>query len=50
MNTSELYDKIWVDIRDEDLEPIPTGWVSEDEKYRFEGEWRLTNHTKYVRM
>lgn len=38
MNTSELYDKIWVDIRDEDLEPIPTGWVSEDEKYRFEGE------------
>ena len=38
MNTSELYDNIWVDIRDEDLEPIPTGWVSEDEKYRFEGE------------
>ena len=35
INTSDMYDKIWNDIRDEDLE---TGWVSEDEKYRFEGE------------
>ena len=23
MNTSDMYDKIWTDIRDEDLEPIP---------------------------
>ena len=38
INTDTMYDKIWTDIRDEDLEPIPTGWVSEDEKYRFEGE------------
>ena len=38
MNTSDMYDQIWTDIRDEDLEPIPTGWVSEDETYRFEGE------------
>ena len=38
INTDSMYDKIWTDIRDEDLEPIPTGWVSEDEKYRFEGE------------
>ncbi len=38
MDTSSLYDKIWTDIRQEDLEQPPSMWVPEDTTYRFEWE------------
>ena len=38
MNTSDMYDKIWTDIRHEDLETPIVGWVPQNEKYRFEWE------------
>ena len=38
MNTQELYDKIWGDIRQDDMEQPPSMWVPEDEKLRFEWE------------
>ena len=38
MDTGDLYDKIWTDIRQEDLEQPPSMWVPEDEKLRFEWE------------
>jgi hypothetical protein len=31
-----MYDKIWNDIRHEDLETPVVGWVPKNEKYRFE--------------
>ena len=36
MDTGDLYDKIWTDIRQEDLEKPPSMWVPEDTKWRFE--------------
>ena len=38
MDTGDLYDKIWTDIRQEDLEKPPSMWVPEDTKLRFEWE------------
>ena len=43
MDTGDLYDKIWTDIRQEDLEKPPSMWVPEEPKWRFEWEgepWR----------
>jgi hypothetical protein len=31
-----MYDKIWNDIRHDDLETPVVGWVPKDEKYRIE--------------
>ena len=36
VNTDSMYDKIWNDIRHEDLETPVVGWVPKNEKYRFE--------------
>ena len=36
INTDSMYDKIWDDIRHEDLETPVVGWVPKNEKYRFE--------------
>ena len=36
INTDSMYDKIWNDIRHEDLEKPVVGWVPKNEKYRFE--------------
>jgi hypothetical protein len=36
INTDSMYDKIWNDIRPEDLETPVVGWVPKDEKYRIE--------------
>ena len=38
INTDTMYDKIWTDIRHEDLETPIVGWVPQNEKYRFEWE------------
>ena len=38
INTDTMYDKIWTDIRNEDLETPIVGWVPQNEKYRFEWE------------
>ena len=36
INTDTMFDKIWMDIRHEDLETPNVGWVPQNEKYRFE--------------
>ena len=38
MDTGDLYDKIWTDIRQEDLEQPPATWIPEEPKWRFEWE------------
>ena len=38
INTDTMFDKIWMDIRHEDLETPIVGWVPQNEKYRFEWE------------
>ena len=47
MDTHDLYDKIWGDIRQDDLEKPPSMWVPEEPKWRFEWEgepWRPQLH------
>ena len=38
INTDTMFDKIWMDIRHEDLETPIVGQVPQNEKYRFEWE------------
>ena len=38
INTDTMFDKIWMDIRHEDLETPIVGLVPQNEKYRFEWE------------
>ena len=38
INTDTMFDKIWMDIRHEDLETPIVGGVPQNEKYRFEWE------------
>ena len=38
INTDTMYDKIWTDIRHEDLEQPPSTWIPEEPKWRFEWE------------
>ena len=38
VDTSDMYDRIWTNVQNEDLEKPPATWIPEDTNYRFEWE------------
>ena len=38
VDTSEMYDRIWTNIKSEDLEKPPAAWIPENTDYRFKWE------------